>query len=179
MKLRERVKSVLSAAQELVVRHSPLPRPQEAAKSRVEVISTIAVQVIALAVLYTTVDSTLKPIFTEPRPLPIRPVGPQPGMRFELDEKTRHEIFAELAAAEEAERKRNIEQNTWQGHLWSREDDRGVVERNLAKAIATRRNISLTQVFLVLDEGIHDHWPGPDGKPLPATAEPLNLRVGW
>ena len=39
-------------------------------------------------------------------------------------------------SAENAERKRAIEQNTWKGHLWSREDDRGHYERVQLRALA-------------------------------------------
>ncbi|MGZ3417271.1 MAG: hypothetical protein ACXVEE_05355 [Polyangiales bacterium] len=175
MKLRPTIERLGAA----IVRLSPLPRDSEGPRSRASVLFAIVVHVVAGGIAIASAREALRPILSEPRPASVRPTGPAPDMRFELDLKTRKEIFAELAAAEVAERKRNIEQNTWQGHLWSREDDRGVQERTLAKSIAARRGISLTQVFLVLDEGIHEQWPGPDGKPLPATAEPLNLRVGW
>ena len=49
--------------------------------------------------------------------------------KFRLPERTRREIFAQLAAAELAERARAIQANTWKGHTWSREDDRGHYER--------------------------------------------------
>jgi hypothetical protein len=76
-------------------------------------------------------------------------------------------------------RKEGIEKNTWNGHIWSREDDRGWGERVLARSLAQKYGISLTQVFLVLDEGIRKKWPGPDGNPLPATVPPLDLRPTW
>jgi hypothetical protein len=96
--------------------------------------------------------------------------------RFRLAEHTRRAIFAELATAELAERERAIKANSWHGHLWSREDDRGHYERVAVRAVAAKYRVSLTQTYLVLDEGIRDHWPGPDGKPLPAITPPLAIR---
>jgi len=96
--------------------------------------------------------------------------------RFRLPERTRREIFHDLATAEIAERNRAIQANTWGGHLWSREDDRGHYERVAARGAAAKYKVSLSQVYLVLDEGIREKWPGPDGQPLKATTPALNIR---
>ena len=104
------------------------------------------------------------------------PVEGAPGEKFRLSEATRREIFTELATAELAERARAAAANTWNGHVWSREDDRGHYERVAARTSAAKHRVSLSQVYLVLDDGIREHWAGPDGKPLPATTPPLNIR---
>jgi hypothetical protein len=101
------------------------------------------------------------------------------GHRYGMKLAQRKAIFAELAAAEKAQRDRAIAQNTWHGHAWSREDDRGYQERALAQSLATRNGLSLTQVYLILDEGIRDKWPGPDGAPLIATTPPQDPRDTW
>ncbi len=101
------------------------------------------------------------------------------GYRYGMNAETRKAIFDELASAERAERHRAIEQNTWQGDLWSREDDRGYQELTLARALSTKYGVSLTQVYLVLDEAIREKWRGPDGEPLPATTPPLRPRSRW
>jgi hypothetical protein len=168
----------LSAGGSAIVRWSPLPRADEGAQSRVGMLAPLLVQAIALVFVVRAARPLFAPLFAEREPRPLPNVEP-PGIRFGLDEKARKEIFAELATAEAAERARAISQNTWNGHLWSREDDRGWHERVLARAIAQRRGISLTQVFLVLDEGIRNHWPDKDGKPLAATTPPLDLRTVW
>jgi hypothetical protein len=45
--------------------------------------------------------------------------------------------------------------------------------------MAGKYRISLTQAYLILDEGIRNKWPGPDGTPLPATTPPLDIRTTW
>jgi hypothetical protein len=109
------------------------------------------------------------------------PLGPDEyeGFRYGMTLETREAIFDELAIAEESERRRAIESNTWQGHLWSREDDRGQQELTLARALAKKHGVSLSQVYLVLDEAIREKWPGPDGKPLKATTPPQDPRSTW
>ena len=101
------------------------------------------------------------------------------GHRYGMKLALRKAIFAELAAAEKAQRERAVAQNTWHGHAWSREDDRGYQERALAQSLATRHGLSLSQVYLILDEGIRDKWPGPDGEPLIATTPPQDPRDTW
>lgn len=113
------------------------------------------------------------------KPPPAIPTEEIDDYKFRLPERIRREIFSELAAAELAERARAIRENTWKGHVWSREDDRGHYERLAARRAAARHKVSLSQVYLVLDEGLREGWPGPDGKPLPATTPPLDIRTGW
>lgn len=109
-----------------------------------------------------------------PATIPVQEID---DYRFRLPERVRREIFTDLATVEIAERERAIKANTWTGHAWSREDDRGHFERVAARAAAAKYRISLTQVYLVLDEGIRNHWEGPDGKPLSATTPPHSIRT--
>jgi hypothetical protein len=106
--------------------------------------------------------------------------------RYGMKLATRKAIFDELAAIEVEERRRAIEQNTWVGPgngprevAWSREDDRGAREMEAARRIAKQKGLSLTQVYMVLDEAIREKWPGPDGQPLIATTPPLKPRSTW
>lgn len=133
---------------------------------------------VALVVLWRRVEAATLPLLSA-KPPPAIPTEEIDDYRFRLPERTRREIFAELAAAELAERARAIQANTWKGHLWSREDDRGHYERVAVRAAAAKHKISLTQTYLVLDEGIRERWPGPDGKPLPATTPALDIRSNW
>ncbi len=149
-------------------------RPQ----SRVAWIVRIAAIGIALFVLWRRVGAVTMPLLTA-KPPPAIPTEEIDDYKFRLPERTRREIFAELATAELAERARAIRENTWKGHVWSREDDRGHYERVAARKAAAKHNVSLSQVYLVLDEGLREGWPGPDGKPLPATTPPLDIRTGW
>lgn len=138
----------------------------------------IGVTVIALGALYRSLDVTVGPMLAAKPPPPIPSEGID-DYRFMIPERTRREMFAEIAAAEIAERKRAAAANTWNGHLWSREDDRGYYERVTLRALASKYKVSLSQMFLVLDEGIRNKWPGPDGEPLPATTPPFNPRQTW
>lgn len=116
--------------------------------------------------------------------LSARPPNPIPNeeiedYRFKYPERVRREIFMEIATAELAERQRAINANTWNGHAWSREDDRGHYERVKLRALASQYKGTLSQMYLILDEGIRNKWPGPDGKPLPATTPPWDPRTTW
>lgn len=136
----------------------------------------IGVTLLALGALTRRVGGELRPMLSADPPTSL-PAIEAADHKFRLPERTRREIFTELATAEIAERQRAIAANTWKGHLWSREDDRGWQERAAARTAAAKYRVSLTQIFLVLDEGIRNKWPGPDGNPLAATTPPLNFRT--
>jgi hypothetical protein len=147
----------------------------EKPRSRAGVVLLLAAQVVALVVFYRQAKQTLGPLIRTPA-LPTIP-APTSMTRFGMTETVRREIFRELAESEIAERQRAISQNTWNGHAWSRFDDLGYVQRARGRELALRYSVSLTQVYLVLDEGIRERWPGPDGQPLSALVEPLQLRT--
>lgn len=136
------------------------------------------VTVMAVALLVQRTRTVTAPLVRAHRPTPITTEDIE-GYRWRMSDETRHAIFDEVATAEVAERERAIKANTWSGHAWSREDDRGYYERIAVRAAAAKHKVSISQVYLVLDEGIREHWPAPDGKPLPATTPPLSLRATW
>jgi len=146
--------------------------------TRVGWIIRVAVVTFAAVLLYRRVGVVTSPLLATKPTIPL-PAEEIEDYRFRLPERTRQEIFSEIAGSEQAERRRAIESNSWHGHLWSREDDRGHFERMQLRQIAQRWKISLSQVYLILDEGIRSHWPGPDGQPLPGTTPPLNPRTTW
>ena len=146
--------------------------------SRVAWMVRVAVLSFSIVVLYKRVSATASPLL-DAKPAPFIPSEEVDDYRFRLPERTRREIFLEIAGAEVAERKRAAENDKWHGHLWSREDDRGHYERVEMRLLAVKFHISLTQMYLILDEGIRNHWPGPDGAPLPAVSPPLDLRSTW
>jgi hypothetical protein len=131
-----------------------------------------------IVVIVNTVLATAGVLLETKPPTPL-PSQEFPGDKFRLSEERRKEIFEELATAELAERKRAINQNTWQGQLWSREDDRGWYEAKAVREAAQRHGLSESQVYLVLDEGIRNHWLAPNGEPLPGTTPPLHPRTTW
>jgi hypothetical protein len=144
----------------------------------------LAVTFVALFFALRRTNALVAPLLTARPPAPI-PSEEIDDYKFKLPERTRREIFMELAVAEVAERKRALAANSWaspqfpNGHLWSREDDRGHYERVKVRELAAKYRVSLSQVYLVLDEGIRARWPGPDGEPLPATTPPWNARTTW
>jgi hypothetical protein len=113
------------------------------------------------------------------RPLPNLTPDEHVGMRYGIPDETRHQIFEELAQAEKAERARAIANNTWNGHAWSREDDRGHQELTLARVLAGKHHVSLSAIYAVLEEGIREHWTDADGATLPATTPPQDPRSTW
>jgi len=107
-------------------------------------------------------------------PAPIAADGPAEGVRFGLPESDRRAIFRELAAAEPGEIA--SAERRFGGQPWSIEDDRASGEHEAVTALATRRKINATVVYLILDEGIRAKWPGADGRPLRAAVAPLDPR---
>ena len=97
------------------------------------------------------------------------------AQRFGVAKERRQEIFTALsqyAPTARATAKRNFPT-----HRWSQEDDYHNMMRQKVHQLAARQRLHVAQVYLILDEGIRNHWPGVDGKPLSATTVPLNLRT--
>lgn len=147
--------------------------------------TTKAGWVIRAAVMFVALWFAVRKTAVMANPLLVaKPPAPIPNTeiddyRFKYPERIRKEIFMEIATAELAERQRAIAANTWKGHLWSREDDRGHYERVKMRELAAKYKGTLTQMYLILDEGIRSKWPGPDGNPLPATTPPWDPRTTW
>jgi hypothetical protein len=146
--------------------------------SRVAWLVRVAVYGVAAVLLWQRVGNVTAPLLKAKPPIPI-PSEEIEDYRFRLPERTRREIFDEIANPEQAQRAHARETNSWNGHLWSREDDRGHFERLYFRQLAKRHDISLSQIYLILDEGLRAKWPGPDGQPLPATTPPLSIRSTW
>ena len=123
--------------------------------------------------------STMRPAVQSKPPPPLPP--DRGDERFGLPLSTRKQIFAQFAAAEPGYRAEGHRAFNGPGLEWSAEDHRGAFERQKAAALSSRFHVSLTQVYMCLDEGIREHWPGPDGKPLDPHTVPLNPRrkYGW
>lgn len=118
----------------------------------------------------------------------LRNAGPPPTLpsdqgdvRFGVPLAVRKDVFRELAAAEPGAREEGRRTFPGPDLAWSAEDHRGAFERQKVAAIMASRGLSMTQVYLILDEGIRERWPGPGGEPLPAKVVPLHPRrnYGW
>jgi hypothetical protein len=141
--------------------------------TRTQFVAWSTASVLALLVALFWVVRTAKPITSEPRPPAIVDRDGN-GVRFGMPEWRRREIFKEMAAAEPASRANGIA--GFPNQPWSQEDHRCAFERDTVRALAGRYGITLTEAYLVLDEGIREHWLGPDGKPLTPKTVPLMPR---
>ena len=114
------------------------------------------------------------------KPVPVVAAG-QGDTKLGLSLEQRKKIFADIAATEPASRAAGKASFGSPDLAWSADDHRGSFERREVANVAGRYGISLTQAYLVLDEGIHEKWPAPDGHPLDATTTPLHPRrnYGW
>jgi len=101
--------------------------------------------------------------------------------RFGLPLDKRKAIFNEIAAAEPQAILNGKTSFPGKELEWSAEDHRGAFERQTVAAMVVKYGVTTTQVYLCLDEGIRNHWPGPDGKPLNPHTVPLHPRrkYGW
>jgi hypothetical protein len=140
--------------------------------SRLRVATRAAACVLALIVAAVATVRTVRPIVTGPRPVAL--VDGPGDVKFGLPEPERRELFKEIAAAEPHGRAQGVA--GFPDQPWSQEDHRCAFERETTRGLATRKGLALTQVYLVLDEGIRAQWPGADGKPLRATTVPLAPR---
>ena len=141
--------------------------------TRTQLVAWAAASALSLVFAAVWVVRTARPITSEKPPPALIDREPN-GNRFGLDEKTRKDIFKEIAIAEPGARQNGIA--GFPGQPWSQEDHRCAFERDHIRSIATRRNLDITTVYLVLDEGLREHWPGPDGKPLTPRTTPLMPR---
>lgn len=93
------------------------------------------------------------------------PPPPQETWRALFDEVVRDEPKGRVSAKED-----------WAHHRWSQHDAFGALERSRVTDVAHRHGLSPFDVFGVLDVGLRQHWPGPDGKPLDVSTVPLKPR---
>lgn len=108
-------------------------------------------------------------------PLPASLPPDSATTRFGVEEEIRHQVFSEIAAEEPGARDHARERFP-ADQTWRREDDRSASERDTVRTLASSHHLNITQVYLILDEGIREAWPGSDGKPLSPKTVPLLQR---
>ena len=106
-------------------------------------------------------------------PVPVPP--PEGDGRFGLEEERRREIFTRITRHEHFSRSMAKEQ--FPGHARSQSDAYFGHMRDLVVHLARKHGLHTSQIFLVFDEGIREHWPDDRGNPLTATTEPLRPRT--
>lgn len=134
----------------------------------------IAFSVVTFVYAYRDLRALARPL-THAKPLAPLPAD-NGDQRWGIPLATRKQIFSELAAAEPNARIEGARSFPGPALAWSAEDHRGAFERNKARELAGKYRLSLTQIYLCLDEGIREHWLGPDGAPLTPSVVPLNPR---
>lgn len=112
-------------------------------------------------------------VLSASRPHPVPP--DRPGERFGLDDRARREIFSSFAEHEDTWRTQARIQ--FPDHEWSQSDSYFCHVKDHAVHYSFVHDLHYSQVFLIYDEGIHEHWPGKDGEPLPASTKPLEPRT--
>jgi hypothetical protein len=105
----------------------------------------------------------------------------QGDVRFGVPLAKRRAVFARLAASEPGERNAGKNEFPGPGLEWSAEDHRAAFERAEVAAVMSEQQLEMSQVYLILDEGIREHWPAPNGKALDPYTVPLHPRrsYGW
>jgi hypothetical protein len=147
--------------------------PRSGAPShRRQMIVALVVRVSLFALAIGAIAFLTAPIWSAALPEPVPRSGN--GRRFGLTLEERRAVFTELVRNEARNRAHSAER--FAGDPFSINDDRSWGEMHDARELARRRGLSLSQVYLVLDEGIRARWPGPDGAPLAATVPPLDPR---
>lgn len=150
-----------------------------AVRSRRALAVLVTTSAVALGYAAKTTAEVTAPVRLAPPPPPLPP--DDGDTRFGVPLSVRREVFKELAEAEPHARVEGKRSFPGKNLEWSAEDHRGALERQAAARIAARHRITLTQLYLILDEGIRARWPGPDGKPLDPHTVPLHPRrqYGW
>lgn len=134
-----------------------------------------AVAVVALAVGWRVTTKVARPLLAS-KPQPVLSGDDVNGVRFGVPEATRRQVFADFAKAEPQSRANGVSSFPGPELAWSAEDHRGAYERKTAAELMGRYGLTMSQVYLILDEGIRGRWPGPDGQPLDPHTVPLNPR---
>jgi hypothetical protein len=147
--------------------------PLRGIHSRRQLLVSLGWRSLTLALAIVAIAHVTAPIWSAPAPQPLPPDGTD-GTRFGLPEAQRRAVFARLANQEPVSRR--IAQGRFGTQAWSVEDDRARMEKDTARTLARRHGINLSQVYLVLDEGIRKGWTGLRGQRLPATTPPLHRR---
>jgi hypothetical protein len=96
-------------------------------------------------------------------------------VRFGLPVSERRAIFTRVVRGEPGYRR--LAESRFAPHAFSVNDDRAWGEMHDARALdREREDLTLSQIYLILDEGIRRRWSGPNGQPLEATVPPLDPR---
>ena len=147
--------------------------PRGPARSRRQLAVALTWRFLTLLATAVLAAHLTSPVRSVPSPRKI-PAGGAAGSRFGLSESQRRSIFAQLATKEPTALR--IARARFRGQPWSIEDDRARVEKDTVRSVSRQHGLNLSQVYLVLDEGIRSGWPAPSGDRLPATTPPLDRR---
>jgi hypothetical protein len=97
------------------------------------------------------------------------------GADFGVSRETSEKVFSQII--KEDYRARDHARRRFPRHVWSQQDDQGEFMRHRIRAIAQSHNLSITQVYLIMDYGSRAHWADAEGRTVSATIVPLNPRL--
>jgi hypothetical protein len=97
-------------------------------------------------------------------PAPIAPPPPPPNRA----------LFDQLVSDEPKDRESALDD--WAHHRWSQQDAFGALERERATKFAREHELTTQDALLLIDEGLRQGWPGPNGVKLDVTTVPLKPR---
>ena len=97
-------------------------------------------------------------------PGPIAPPAPPPNRA----------LFDQLVLDEPKDRESALDD--WAHHTWSQQDAFGALERERASKFAREHELTTQDALLLIDEGLRQGWPGPNGVTLDVTTVPLKPR---
>lgn len=94
--------------------------------------------------------------------------------RFGVPRPERERIWRDISANDGDWRRAGRE--AFPDHPWSQHDHYAAFLLKHMAMLAARTGLSISQVALIFDEGVHSRWPAPNGKPVDATWVPLQPR---
>jgi hypothetical protein len=93
------------------------------------------------------------------------------GTRFGLSEAERRKLFQELTRGEPADRRSSLEYK--EGSVWNRNRDDLFHQAEWRRIAGAGRLAPEWMAYLILDEGIRNHWPAAPGVEVRADDAPL------
>ena len=146
------------------------PRPE----NRRQLVVALVARAALIALSVGVVIFVTHPVWSAPPPARVPPDAAE-DVRFGLPVAERRAIFTRVVRGEPGYRR--LAESRFAPHAFSVNDDRAWGEMHDARALDRERDdLTLSQIYLIVDEGIRRRWPGPNGQPLQATVPPLDPR---
>jgi len=104
-------------------------------------------------------------------PAPLSRIAAEEGTRFGVSLAQRRAFFKDIAQNDS--RWRAIAERTFPNDVWAQADHWTDHMSQHVRAMATTYDVSIVQILLAYDEGLHESWRGPGNKLMRGTWPPL------